>query len=699
MTAHTRRTFGAQDIWHAIVIALVVVACWCLTYHRLSGREWRTPPSYDGDALSGLAGAKAMAEHQVWPILPKTPAVFNAPFQANWNDYPSVEEGVWTWQGILTRLGGVAIGANLSVLAAHLLAALCFFVVCRILGYHPTVSAGAALLFGLSHFAFIRSFSHLTLAYFWHLPLGYLAIKACFDSTLRERRSVRLICLATPVIFAVQNPYYTGLLMQFLGASFVYQLILRAPRRMVLYPVALGVLSVATFCLMNVDTFVYRLSHGPNPNAVVRNYAGVELYALKLTELFMPFPHRLPGVQQWVETNYLRSALFVGEVGSPYLGIVGIGLIGLLAWGTFRSFRGGGPHRVPAEFWPIAWIVAFAVPGGINGLLATFGIVLFRSSNRYSIAILMLVLLYGVRLFSTVAARSRAWITMPSTIAIVAVGLLDQIPPGATAASVAEVHRLVDFDRKSVALLERNLPPGAMIFQLPVMDFPESPPREHLGDYELLKPYIHSHQLRFSYGTDKGRFDSRWQQECEALPVEEMVRQLEHYGFSAILVDTRGYPDGAKALRAALANVRDEIHLPAPHLLCFRLNKAAATTVPAEFRDGWYGFEGKLAANRRWSAGNAEVVVRAPAGAQAVHVKFSFGTLQPRTVDILRDGTRLYSATLEPGKPVDVDLTLTMNGPEAPLKFVTDVPARPPGNGDTRSLAFELLNFRTAPAQ
>ena len=55
-----------------------------------------------------------------------------------------------------------------------------------------------------------------------------------------------------------------------------------------------------------------------------------------------------------------------------------------------------------------------------------------------------------------------------------------------------------------------RLPPGAMVFQLPVMAFPEVAPAHNLGDYEHFRPYLATRALRFSYGMLKGRSRHRW---------------------------------------------------------------------------------------------------------------------------------------------------------------------------------------------
>ena len=46
---------------------------------------------------------------------------------------------------------------------------------------------------------------------------------------------------------------------------------------------------------------------------------------------------------------------------------------------------------------------------------------------------------------------------------------------------------------------------GAMVFQLPYRRFPETQPLARMADYDLMRGYLHSDDLRWSYGFMKGR--------------------------------------------------------------------------------------------------------------------------------------------------------------------------------------------------
>jgi len=53
--------------------------------------------------------------------------------------------------------------------------------------------------------------------------------------------------------------------------------------------------------------------------------------------------------------------------------------------------------------------------------------------------------------------------------------------------------------------MEKSLAPHAMVFQLPVMRFPEGGPVHAATEYEMLRPFFFTKTLRFSFGSNQGR--------------------------------------------------------------------------------------------------------------------------------------------------------------------------------------------------
>jgi len=141
---------------------------------------------------------------------------------------------------------------------------------------------------------------------------------------------------------------------------------------------------------------------------------------------------------------------------------------------------------------------------------------------------------------------------MVAAALVAAVGLADQLPRAPGREKQTRIATRIAADRELGEMLEGKLPKGAMVFQLPVMMFPEAGPRGQMGDYEHFRPYLATNSLRFSYGALKGRSRSRWQRDAETLPTEELVQRLERYGFAALYFNKRGLADRGEKLLADL---------------------------------------------------------------------------------------------------------------------------------------------------
>src|SRR5262249_33290288 len=138
---------------------------------------------------------------------------------------------------------------------------------------------------------------------------------------------------------------------------------------------------------------------------------------------------------------------------------------------------------VPMEAWQVLWIVLCFSTGGLNAILGTLGFTYFRTGSRHSVGILAIVLLYGARRLTPLQVGMEdenrdgtARMLFPAAAA--GVGLLifwDQVPRSPTTERRATIARQVEADRRFVAEMEGALPEGAMVFQVPVMVFPELP--------------------------------------------------------------------------------------------------------------------------------------------------------------------------------------------------------------------------------
>ena len=184
---------------------------------------------------------------------------------------------------------------------------------------------------------------------------------------------------------------------------------------------------------------------------------------------------------------------------------------------------------------------------------------MFRAGCRYSVVILVISLLWAARRLTVIQATSEQSRPGQATVwqwyaIAAAIGMLvywDQVPRAPTAKETASIIRQVDSDREFTRKMEAELPEGAMIFQLPIMEYPEMP-APGVPPYDHFRPFLYSTKLRYSFGSMKGRPREAWQQELGKRSLEEAVAEIEKRGFAAVYINRNGFPERAQPIEKAL---------------------------------------------------------------------------------------------------------------------------------------------------
>ncbi len=570
-----------RDGLRVAALAGAIVVVWCVAYGRTNLAAWLVPVDYSGDSWHTLAVLKAAADGHVVPLHTLEVDELNAPYGAGWNGFLRQHKLQYWFAGRLARVIGLFPASNLVLLLAPMLAGVSLFAVSRYFRARPEWALAAACVFAFAPFLFYRSLPHLTLTFYWPIPIAILVVTWAFG-----RRAIvlgsRRFWISAAIAFAcgLQNIYFAGLLAQFLALAALVQC--PRSRRLggVLAPLTLLAILLTSLLLDNLNLLLDAAGNGGGLEGIVRPYGNLERFALKPLELVLPPAGS--GLAPWrpLSEAYQQSALYRGEIGSAYLGLAGIAALGWLAVSAAAGFFRRPKAFVPAAFLAVSWIVAYSVIGGINGILGLLGFIWLRATNRYSIWILALVLLWAaVRLSRRPQLSRRA--SALTALTVTAVALCDQIPWHA-AETIGPVTAATSSDGLLVRNLEAGLPAGAMIFQLPVVDFPEGTRVRGTVDYDHFRPYLFSSHLRFSYGADKGRPREAWQHRAEALPPEAMAEALERIGFSGLLVNRRAYEDGGRDLREQLAagGRREAWESPDHDFLFIRLRPVATPNLP-----------------------------------------------------------------------------------------------------------------------
>jgi len=333
---------------------------------------------------------------------------------------------------------------------------------------------------------------------------------------------------------------------------------------------------------------IYRANYGVNASALVRSYRDAERWALKPIDLLIPNWAPYLDITSALFKRYYDGRLPIGELWwGAYIGICALfGLAFLFSKGIQQLLN---KHSPSLPCLAVFWIIAYTSVGGIHAIISLIlNFYDIRGTNRYSAAIATIGLLYFV--FS-INRLMKSWPLRANFLCLVLlapVAILDQSfkTYRFNSRHNFSIKERVSADRELVSNLEHRLQAGAMLYILPVLDFPEPSdhtPHRSFSLYDPIRPFLYSSKLRYSYGSNKGRQGADWQLDVQRLPAGEMAAVLESYGFSGILLNREVYGDRGEQLLAAFAEAGWPLEFEQGidnEWVFIRLNPAAEPTLP-----------------------------------------------------------------------------------------------------------------------
>lgn len=520
----------------SIFVISFIAVLWCYTFGFFHTSEWSIPTGYGGDLYWVLSMAKSYMNNEVFPLFFKDIQLLNAPFTANWSDFPITEEIIFFLMGTFAKVTNLYFSHNIILLLGHCLAGFSFFIVAKKFNCKNFESIVFAILFGLAHFLFARGSAHIILTYVFLIPVALLILSETIDSKIDYKESKFKFYLLFSILIGCFNPYYTFLYCIFLLFTFLFKFLKKDEN--IFIPIIFIVGSATGFFLMNADTFYSNLVNDVNLKAVGRNLAALEVYGMKMPELFFPpSGHRIDSFYDFGMTHYYHRAFVRGESWSSYMGFIGVvGFLTLIVF-SLNSIRSGWQSLEIKALLAINWIFLYCLIGGINLVLGVLNFQVFRAPNRFSIYIYCILLLYLCIKSSLIKSNVLRYITLSIFLFV---GLFDQLPrPNFSFQDPIKVRVKSDIEMGNI--LTKELGEGAMVFQFPFREFPEVGPIKGMQDYEHLRPYINTKNIKFTYGNNKGRGSENWQEKIKFDEDGNFIRTLESYGFDAIYINKKAY--------------------------------------------------------------------------------------------------------------------------------------------------------------
>lgn len=698
----------------------------------LATRLWRAdlsiPFRLGGDVNLGLMIVRNMQTSgwfQTGPML-------NAPIGQDLLGYPSSVGDLWNMVGmkVLSLALSPAQTVNAAFLFSFVLIAACAFIALRILRVSAPVSIALGAVYSWLPYHFLRGEGHLFLSNYAVIPLVCVVGIGLYDGRLTARLVPRrwgiLATLAIAVLLGGTGLYYAAFGLVLIGTGAVLGSIARRSWGPLLRGAVLGAVTGVVLLASAAPNLLYRMQGGVS-GVEGRGYAATEFYGLKLTYLLLPL-----STHRWAPFAELRARVsdsFIPGEGSETLGLIGVVGFVAVVLAALLPLVGRREGSLVASLRPLGVfaLISFVVAtvAGINGLFAVAGFGQLRAWNRMSVVIAFLAVAGVGHLLDAArrAARPRfrrtqkaPWraLVAVATVGIVSVaGLVDQTS-SAFVPDYAATKGTWDADARFFATMESTFGPGAEVFQLPIVPFPENPPVVEMKDYDHLRGYLHS-DLRWSYAGIKGG-PAEWQGALESKGMTATVEGLIATGFTAIYVNRTAFTDNGAAVEAEITSVigqQSPLVNEDNSLVVFDLRPYAARLAAAggalPSRDsilypvylakgnGFYGQESADGESWTWLAAVAAGELVNPGDTEQkvlLTTQIRAGTADA-TVRI-RIGDEERVVHLVDGS-ADVELYTSVPVGQTPVTVTTDSAATPSAPGDTRDLRLRLLNLRITP--
>lgn len=255
----------------------------------------------------------------------------------------------------------------------------------------------------------------------------------------------------------------------------------------------------------------------------------------------------------------------------------------------------------------------------------------------------------------------------------------------------------MDF-KSFIERIEAKISPGAMIYVMPYLPFPESAPRHEEGYNGLLRPYFYSVHARWSYGAIKGRPGDAWIRQVEALPMPERIAALRQTGFEGIYIDRSAFQDNGAKIEDELKSAVNSQGLESfdRKQVFYAIEPAPSPQVtPAFFESLGRGFyPTETGSEGRWVwAGREGRYLLYNFSERNLKINFSAAALgiDGRKLSIELGSDTLTTVMLNNTAPTTLSLVIDLPPGVTQLKLRTD---RPPVKlpTDPRSFGFRLIN-------
>lgn len=546
---------------YIVDLSAVIIISFLIIFISMRGWEmdFKTPVSTNGDTMLGLSLAKSIQENGLIGSLfayrigaPEISCLIDTPFL----DWLMVFETL-----LLTNICSDFVMANyLIYMLSYPLAAMTMYILQRQYINNRAIRILCSVSFAVVPYHFMRGLSHLTLSNYYILPLGILLatiivkeeFKGAIPLNYRDSKK-RYMIPAIIVLLGLSNIYYTFFSMLIIAVTVMYKMILKKTWKPLFNEFRIFIYTALVFLGGITPKVCYGLVNGGNEVAGCRHPSEVEVYALKIIQMLLPPSYSRVDFLRRISDYYNQTAILINENTCASLGVLAaFGFIGACVWLILHYINKKEEQNLLLNLFSflILVLILYCTSGGFGTIFNYVVSPQLRALNRVSIVIVALSICVIAILLEKICDKckisNKRFQYAILTIGLVIVIYLDVPLNTENWQEQAKVTNTVykDFFAKVEELTED----GSMIYQLPMTEFPEMPPVYNMADYSLLRGYIYSETLRWSYGGMKGRNTKAMELYVDEGQSIAFVDGIIQAGFKGLYIDTDGYADNGMAI-------------------------------------------------------------------------------------------------------------------------------------------------------
>lgn len=700
------------------VIQAITVLAIAFIALRLWNYDLTVPFQYGGDSIVILMYIKGLLQDG-WPTVITQ---LSAPFSYSGAAFPILTSFDWLiMKGISLFTNEPGLIINLFWLSSLVFSAFSASYAGYQLGLTRFFSFVVGVLYAFLPYALLRNVAHLNLVYYL-VPLLCLLAVVIFTKgeSIRNQRHSIIIGLSACLLQGFNYIYFSFFaVLIFAVAAVLGWQNRKGYRQLGLPSLAIFIVSIATAANLSLH-FRSISENGPPPDMGYKYTAEAEIYGAKFRKMIAPHPgNKISPVASYAQKDIQAGFPNENENGTARLGLFGaaglvLSMLILLRRRQAESFSLPVFSLASLSF---ATFLVIAV-GGIGAVINLLTVPDIRAYNRFSVflsffSISVLALWAQNRLGNISKQRAKYFRVVVVLFALFS--LYDQLldRDGLLASQQSDMKRAGE-ERGIVDALERALPPGSAVLQLPFTGFPPLEKFHDMESYDHARAYLWSGTLKWSWPSFSQRHRA-WQSGISEKNGIELINSAILSGFQAIWIDRAAYANGGEELiselnqgkvktislpceRVVVLDLREEAAALRSSMTTKEFDRLAAEVLGPEVAIDWEpGFYGEEKSDDglpfRWSQDQSKMTIRNLGDHDsAVCLKFvaaspSLGSLSLVVGDSV---TNVAVDTL--GKRITLPISIPARDAKR-VVFGVDV-ARLKAEGDPRNLYFFVKDYR-----